>query len=165
MTVSLATLLDAPIVDDLVARAAASPRRRQNLNLHAELSDPIQRFLNAGEPGSYVRPHRHRAGRWEMFVVLRGAMDVFLFGDDGAIAQRVALRAGSGSVIEISGGTWHSFTFVAPATVGLEIKPGPYIAETDKEFAAWAPSEGEPGAERMLAWLVTAQAGERWARS
>jgi len=160
-----ATFLDPRLIDDLVARAAASPRRRQNLNLHAELSDPIQRFLNAGEPGSYVRPHRHQAARWELFAVLRGAMDVFLFGDDGAITQRVALRAGSGGVIEIAGGTWHSFAIVAPGTVGLEIKPGPYVAQSDKEFAAWAPDEGEPDAARMLAWLTHAQTSERWTRS
>jgi cupin fold WbuC family metalloprotein len=162
MTDPLATFLDARAVDALVARAAASPRRRQNLNLHAELSDPIQRFLNAGEPGTYVRPHRHQAGRWELFTALRGSMDLLLFSDDGAITMRAALDAQSGSVVEIPGGVWHCFVIRAPGTVGLEIKPGPYVAQTDKEFVDWAPAEGEPAAERIVTWLATAQIGQRW---
>jgi hypothetical protein len=47
---------------ELLSRAAASPRKRMNLNLHDEPTDPISRFLNAGIAGSYVRPHRHRIG-------------------------------------------------------------------------------------------------------
>jgi hypothetical protein len=35
-------------VGDLLLRAAASPRKRMNHNLHAELVDPINRFVNAG---------------------------------------------------------------------------------------------------------------------
>ena len=41
--------------------AAASPRQRKNHNLHQE-SDLVQRFLNVLQPGTYVRPHRHRRG-------------------------------------------------------------------------------------------------------
>jgi cupin fold WbuC family metalloprotein len=162
MTDPRAMLLDQRAVDDLVARAQTSPRRRLNLNLHAQLSDPVQRFLNAGEPDSYVRPHRHQAERWELFTVLRGRMDVFLYADSGAIRQRATLAAGSGCVIEIAGGTWHSFAIMAAGTVALELKPGPYVASSDKEFAAWAPDEGAADAARYLAWLTDAAIGQRW---
>jgi len=128
--------LDAPTIDALVARAAAAPRRRLNLNLHSALADPIQRFLNAGAPGSYIRPHRHAAPRWELFAALRGAIDVILFDEGGAVARRHRLEAGSGNLVEIPGGTWHSFVFAAPGSVALEVKPGPYVAATDKEMAA-----------------------------
>jgi cupin fold WbuC family metalloprotein len=56
---------------DLLSRAAAVSRKRMNLNLHSELSDPIGRFLNAGLAGTYMRPHRHRIGKWELVSVLR----------------------------------------------------------------------------------------------
>ena len=50
-----------PIDTDLLAAvceaAAASPRLRSNHNLHG-LGDLVQRFLNALQPGTYVRPHR-----------------------------------------------------------------------------------------------------------
>lgn len=153
-------LLDAGMIDDLVMRARAAPHRRLNLNLHPELSDPIQRFLNAGEPGSYVRPHRHRPGRWELVTVLRGRVDAVLFGESGSVTRRHALHPGNG--IEIPGGTWHSFVFVESGTVALEIKPGPYDAALDKQFAAWAPAEGAARADACARWIATAQAKESW---
>ena len=55
------------------------PRRRTNLNLHEEPSDPINRFLNAGLLGTYVRPHRHRIDKWELLNVLQGRLDVVIF--------------------------------------------------------------------------------------
>lgn len=160
MTDPSSIFLDQSALDDLVARAQRSPRRRLNLNLHADLADPIQRFLNAGEPGSYIRPHRHVPQRWELFAVLRGGIDLMLFTDDGTVTQRRALR--SGGVVEIPGGTWHSFVFAAPGSVTLEIKPGPYVAQSDKEFAAWAPREEEEAAARCAEWLATAREGQRW---
>jgi cupin fold WbuC family metalloprotein len=149
-------------IDALIARALAAPRRRVNLNLHATPADPIQRFLNAGDPESYVRPHRHAAARWELCCALRGGIDAILFADDGTIARRHALASGGAGLIEIPGATWHSFVFAAPGSVALEVKPGPYIAASDKEFAPWAPAEDDPASARCLRWLAQASVGERW---
>jgi cupin fold WbuC family metalloprotein len=129
MTETTLQRIDARMMDELAARAQASPRRRQNLNLHPQLDDPIQRFLNAGEPDTYIRPHRHRPAYWELVTVLRGRIDALLFDDHGVVIQRHAMLAGSG--IEIPGATWHSFVFVEPGTVALEVKPGPYDAQRD----------------------------------
>lgn len=95
--------------------------------------------------------------------MLRGQIDLLRFSEDGSVVQRVELRAGTGNLVEIPGGCWHSFCFMTRGTVALEIKPGPYVALTDKEFAAWAPREGELGAARYVSWLETARPGERWA--
>ena len=156
--------LDAAAIDAFVARAAAAPRRRLNLNLHSSLADPIQRFLNAGEPGSYIRPHRHAVPRWELFAALRGRIDVLLFDESGAVVWRHRLDAGGGNLVEIPGGTWHSFVFAAPGSVALEVKPGPYVAETDKEMAAWAPEESDAAAPGCARWLATARPGDIWRR-
>jgi hypothetical protein len=59
-------IVTAHTIVELLSRAAASPRKRANLNLHTELSDPTNRFLNAGLSGTYVRPHCHRIGKWEL---------------------------------------------------------------------------------------------------
>ncbi|HHS84277.1 MAG TPA: cupin fold metalloprotein, WbuC family, partial [Gammaproteobacteria bacterium] len=65
--------IDEKVLQELQKRAADSARKRTNLNLHQTLEDPVQRFLNAIEPGSYVRPHRHNTPlRWELFVALSG---------------------------------------------------------------------------------------------
>ncbi len=155
------TIIGSEALDDLVRKARASPRRRMNLNLHAAPSDPIQRLLNAAEPGTYVRPHRHAAGRQELTLVLRGAADVLLFADDGALAERVPL-ASDGALVEIPGGCWHAAVVRSPGTILMEVKPGPYDPATDKEFAAWAPQEGEAAGEALRRWYATAAPGERW---
>ena len=35
-----------------------------------------------------------------------------------------------------------------------EVKPGPYSAANDKDFAPWAPREGEPGVAAYLESLL-----------
>jgi cupin fold WbuC family metalloprotein len=152
----------AETMDELVARAAASQRRRTNLNLHEAPGDPINRFLNVGVAGTYVRPHRHAVGRWEMFVALRGRLDVVTFAADGIVAERLALTPDARPIVEIAGGAWHTILSMTPSTVVLEIKPGPYDGKADKIFADWAPSEGGEWAGEWLRWLEAAAAGDRW---
>jgi cupin fold WbuC family metalloprotein len=149
-------------ITDLLSRAAAVSRKRMNLNLHAELSDPIGRFLNAGLAGTYVRPHRHPVSRWELVSVLQGRLDVVTFASDGVINDRLALGPEGARLAEIPGGDWHSFVFHAPAAVVLEIKPGPYEPQLDKEFANWAPPEDHPAATSFVTWLETAAVYDEW---
>jgi hypothetical protein len=52
--------------------------------------------------------------------------------------------------------------FYAPAAIILEVKPGPYEPELDKEFARWAPEEGTPVSASFVTWLEFASVGDRW---
>ena len=45
-------VIDNKILDNLTARAKASPRLRMNLNFHQSLDEKCHRFLNAVEPVS-----------------------------------------------------------------------------------------------------------------
>lgn len=161
-TATFMKLIDRPLLAALAETAAQAPRRRQNHNLHPELADPVQRLLNAVQPGSYVRPHRHAADRWELFLALQGAFVVLTF-DGEQVASRTELRAGGEVVaLEIPGGTLHAVAALTPDSVFFETKPGPYAALSDKDFAAWAPAEGEAGAAELERWYHAAQVGERW---
>jgi cupin fold WbuC family metalloprotein len=152
----------ADMISELLARAAEAPRKRINLNLHAHPSDPTNRFLNAGMAGSYVQPHRHRSDRWELVSVLRGRLDLVIFTPDGEITRRLMLDSNGAALVEIPGGAWHTFVFRAPGAAVLEVKPGPYVPDLDKEFAAWAPAEGDAEAAPFLGWLEHAAVGEAW---
>jgi cupin fold WbuC family metalloprotein len=156
------------VTDDLLEalsnKAAASPRRRANENLHPELADPVQRFLNALEPGTYLRPHRHvaPAAKWELFVALRGSVAVLLFDDAGRVAARTEVNAqGPVRAVEVSPGEWHSLVALEPGTVVFEFKQGPYAATSDKDFVAWAPVEGAPGVARLVRAFEKAKRGDR----
>jgi hypothetical protein len=45
---------------------------------------------------------------------------------------------------------------LTPHAICYEVKPGPYIASNDKDFANWAPQEGDPGVEPYLDQLLSA---------
>ena len=142
------TLIDARLIDEVSAQAAASPRRRKNFNFHAQESAPASRLLNAIEPDSYVQPHRHLdPAKDETLVVLRGAVGLVVFDDRGAILQHTALRAGTGAIgVDIPHATWHTFVGLEPGSVIFEAKAGPYQPLGREEKARWAPAEGDPSA-------------------
>lgn len=156
--------IDRDSLRDLSARAAGAPRRRANLNLHASHDESVQRLLNALEPGTYVRPHRHDgAGHWELLALLSGAVEVLVFDDHGRVTARFELEAGGAlPVVELPGDTWHTLAAPRPGTVLLEVKAGPYVPGTGTRFADWAPPEAEAGAARLEQWLRAARVGERY---
>jgi cupin fold WbuC family metalloprotein len=155
-------IVNTDTISDLLLRAAASPRKRMNHNLHTELVDPINRFVNAGISGTYIRPHRHRMGKWEMVSVLEGVVDLVLFTESGRVKNRLSLGLKNIAIAEIPGGEWHSFVFHKPSAVMLEVKPGPYEPQDDKEFADWAPLESDANATLFVRWLEKAELGEEW---
>lgn len=145
----------------LTAAAHGSARRRQNLNLHPALADPVQRLLNAFEPSTYVRPHRHAApGKWELFAWLAGRAVVLGFSDDGEVTERVEIDATT-PLAEIPAGCWHTLAALEPGTVLLEVKPGPYAPLVPEGFAAWSPADGTPPAVALEQWFRHARVGAR----
>jgi cupin fold WbuC family metalloprotein len=130
---------------DAVAQAGrGSPRKRHIVRFH-ELDELFQRMLNAVEPGSYVRPHRHLdPGKTEVFVALRGRALIVRFDGEGAPLEGVVISAeGPVRGIEIPIGAWHALMSLESGTVLYEAKEGPYVATTDKDFAEWAPPESD----------------------
>jgi cupin fold WbuC family metalloprotein len=158
MTVQRITRTD---LDQLAGVAQRATRRRQNRNLHAALTDPVQRLLNALEPGTYVPPHRHAApAKWELMVLLTGRAVLLTFNDAGVVLERVDLDIRT-PVIEIPPAIWHTLTALDPQTVLLEVKPGPYVPVVPSDVAPWAPAEGSPGATALEHWCRTATPGDR----
>ncbi len=149
------TLINDELLAEVVNASRISPRKRMILPLHKEGDDLLQRMLNALQPGSYIRPHRHASDRGESLIVLRGVLIYFTFNEQGTLESTTQLEAGSAQFgIDIEGGVWHSFAAAEPDTVLFEVKPGPYNEEADKEFAAWAPEESSPEANAYLEALL-----------
>jgi cupin fold WbuC family metalloprotein len=148
-------LLSAELFEALVAKARASPRLRTNYNFHASMDENPHRFLNVMIRGTYVTPHRHRVPpKSESFVILEGEVAFFTFGDSGKIATTHIL--GRGTVgIDLQPGVWHTLAVLTPYAICYEVKPGPYSTTDDKEFAPWAPREGEPGVAGYLEGLIS----------
>ena len=144
-------------LDELSRSAALATRRRLNLNLHPDYADPCQRLLNAVEPDSYLRPHRHtEPAKPECFVAVRGRFHLLIFDDAGTIVERIELTpAGPVVVADVPPGAWHAIVALEPGSIFFETKPGPYTPLTDKDFAPWAPAEGS---EEAVVYLQSLRA-------
>lgn len=142
--------VDRQLLDDLSRKARASQRQRMNHNLH-QYEDRVQRMLNALEPHTYVRPHRHLdPPKFETFVILRGKTAVLIFNDAGTLENCIVLSPSGTCAVDIPPGYWHSLVALESGTVVMEAKDGPYVASTDKDFAGWAPRENS---REAAAWL------------
>ncbi|MDR2765050.1 MAG: WbuC family cupin fold metalloprotein [Tannerella sp.] len=134
-------LINDSLLDETTAGAKCSPRLRMNCNFHEDLNDPVNRLLNAMEPGTYLRPHRHcHPDRHEIFLLLRGKVALFLFDGEGNITDTVVfdpLRGNYGG--EIPAGTWHGLLVLETGTVLYEIKQGPFAPLTPDNLAPWSP--------------------------
>lgn len=140
------------LVDKVSAEAKKSSRKRMNYNFHEQASDPLQRLLNAMEPGTYVRPHKHESpDKREVFFVVRGRLLVIQFDENGIIVDHVILDYNTGAVAaEIRERTFHTVISLQEGTVAYEVKDGPYDVTDDKNFATWAPEEGSSNAQAYL---------------
>ena len=144
------------LLSELSQKAAQLPRKRLNLNFHEELADPINRMLNAFEPGTYIQPHKHEnPDKREVFIILKGALVVVIYDESGNPIDFVLLDPQKGTyAIEIPPRVWHSVISLESGTVVYEIKDGPYLPIPDKNFASWAPKEGDPNCDEYLARLT-----------
>lgn len=85
--------------------------------------------------------------------MLIGKVACFRFSESGEVEEtHILAQDGDVRAVDIRPGIYHTFIALAPSAV-LEIIQGPYHADTRKQFASWAPREGEPGAAEYLARL------------
>ena len=130
----------------------ASPRRRMLFPMHRANADVVQRMLNFMQLGSYIRPHWHpREFASETIVVMEGELGFLTFDDEGTFVT--THRLPTGGLIDIEAKTWHGWVVLAPNTVILEIKRGPFN-EDDKVYADWAPEEDSDEAQDYLDTLT-----------
>ncbi|MGI8960195.1 MAG: WbuC family cupin fold metalloprotein [Bryobacteraceae bacterium] len=148
-------LLDSELFEELIEQARQSPRLRTNHNFHVSMEDNPHRFLNVMLKGTYIPPHRHREPpKPESFLVLSGELAFFTFDASGQVETLHGLgRDPIG--IDIQPGVWHTLAVLSEHAICFEVKPGPYSAMNDKDFATWAPREGDPNAPEYLEQLIS----------
>ena len=149
-------IINDDLIKPITIKANDSPRRRMNFNFHQQLDDPLQRMLNCLEPGTYIQPHKHEnPDKCEAFILLKGKALVVEFDNDGHVTSHALLEAGTGTYgAEIAPRVYHCIIAMEPGSVVYEVKNGPYSPLDDKNFASWAPKEGEEGCRRYLENLV-----------
>ena len=145
-------------IASLTENARQSSRFRQHCNIHKSYDDPCQFLFNAIEANSYIHPHRHSLDpKVEYLVAIRGYFALVTFFDDGNIqyidhfgseAYQNDQRVGFGVVVPPE--IWHTVIALAPDSVLIEAKSGPFSINTAKELAQWAPKDGSDEATFFL---------------
>ena len=115
------------VLDDLIARAKASPRLRMNMDLRNGPEDSSQRMLNALEVGTRVPIHRHKYTS-ETIVCVRGrVVEEFYDELERICMESIELSPGGPNVaINVPAGQWHTVRALESGSVLLEMKDGKY---------------------------------------
>lgn len=144
--------IDTAFINPVSQKAKTAARKRINYNFHPVPEDTLQRMLHAMEPDTYVQPHKHEnPDKVEAFFCLRGRVLVVEYDAKGNIIDHIILDSKSGNYgCEIPKRTWHSIICLEPDTVIYEVKDGPYDPADDKNYADWAPKEGEVGTQQFI---------------
>ena len=137
------------LIGSLIDEAKANSRRRKHKNLHADYQEACQRFFNAIEPGSYLRPHCHGSCQGaETLIAIKGLLAFMVFGSEGEVqavhlfgAGNHAEEPGVAVGVEVQPGQWHTVISLESGSILLEMKGGPFNPEAPKYFASWAPEE------------------------
>lgn len=124
-------IIDNKILDELTAKAKASPRLRCNLDLRNTADDQSQRMLNAIEPGTEMPIHRHRSSS-ETCVCVRGHFVEYFYDATGHLTDTIDMLPG-GTILNIEKGQWHSLKSLESGTVLLEAKNGKWEAMKEED--------------------------------
>jgi cupin fold WbuC family metalloprotein len=146
--------LDQSLFAELAEKATANPRGRQHHNFH-EMDEPCHRMAVGMQPSTYIPPHRHlSADKAECLLVLKGALGLLVFDDDGQLLDKRRMEAGGECQgVDLPPGVFHGLVVLAPDTLMFECKAGPYRAVSEAELAHWAPREGEAGVAEYQTWM------------
>ncbi|MDR2120746.1 MAG: WbuC family cupin fold metalloprotein [Tannerella sp.] len=150
------TIINNQLLDATTEKAKQSPRLRMNCNFHKTPDAPINRLLNAMEPETYLRPHRHcNPDKDEIFLLLRGRVAILIFDDAGNVTEQVVLDPRQGCYGgEIPAGVWHGLLVLESGSVIYEVKQGPFAPLSPDNMAPWAPPvEDAEGARRYMDML------------
>jgi cupin fold WbuC family metalloprotein len=139
--------IDESFAAPLIDKAANSGRRRTIHNFHKDYSDTLQRMMNVMNKDTYIQPHKHEdPDKREAFIIFKGKGVVVEFNDDGEIADYFILDPAKGKYgCEVAERTWHTVICLEDNSIFYEVKDGPYNPADDKNFATWAPKEGDNG--------------------
>lgn len=152
--------IDSKILDDLKQKAAHSEMRRIRLCLHDSPDALVHEMINVFYKDSYIRPHRHPAGKPETYHMLEGEMLTLIFNDTGEVLRKIHLSEKGKEhpfLIRTTAGIWHMPIPLSSQVVFKETFTGPFVKETDVEYASWSPAEND--AEKVAVYMRSLKAG------
>lgn len=129
------------MINILLHDAYISPRKRAHLNIHESFTDVIQKTMIACCKETYISPHYHQhEHQKELFIRLTGRFLLIIFDQKGMVTNIINVDE-SNPVYEIRPRVIHTILALDEINLILEIKEGPFIEGSAKEFPEWSPLE------------------------
>ena len=146
--------IDKQLIRDLLDKALANPRLRQNMDLRNSSEDNSQRMLNALMPGTVVPIHRHPMSN-ETVICLSGKLIEIIYEEDdtatdfpmGMDVQDIPsdrrLKEAARYVLDpslsnygcvVPAGAWHTVEVLEPSII-FEAKDGAYGKDGSETLA------------------------------
>ena len=127
-------LINKELLSEVCERAKNSERLRMNHNFHDNLTSPVQRLLNALQPGTNVPIHRHQQTA-ETYIILQGRIKVLFYNDSQNIEEVITLDVSTNNFgVHIPAGQWHTIEVLTPDSVIFEVKDGPYFPIKEEDI-------------------------------
>lgn len=147
-------------IDELVAMAARSPKRRARICAHKDDLASIQEMIILINRDSYIGPHRH-ANKCESFHLITGSADIVVFKDDGTIEKVIPFSHDQAFFYRLDTQRYHTIVVRSENIVFHEVTNGPFVRNAT-EYASFAPVEGFGDVEayrkkldgQIAAWLA-----------
>ena len=137
-------------INDFFNSAEVSPRHRQAMLLHKK-GDEFNHVYNFMLFNSYMQPHLHPGQeKIECIYLIHGKIKIIFFDDTGKIKNIVLLEKEKEDFVNVPAYTWHTYVIMTNQAITYETMSGIYDPNTWKNFAAWAPPEGN---EEALMYL------------
>lgn len=148
-------IINKQTLNQLSELARTNPRLRKNWNIHPNDDFPAHRLLNAMEPASYIRPHRHLdPNKDETFIIVRGKLGILIFDDGGNVVETLLLDASGDNIgADIPAGVFHTAVSLQEGTIFFEAKAGPFRMLTEEEKASWSPEDGTAEVDAYLNFM------------
>lgn len=137
-------------ISQLIGEAFKSDRLRHHLSLHHSHDDLVQRVVIALVKGTYIPPHYHEMPRqWELFSIMHGNVDIYLFDHNGKVTDILTLGEASGNYFfTVEPNVCHTVICRSDYAVVMEVKEGPFNPKTAKVLPSWSHPENYDSSTR-----------------
>ena len=113
------------LLEELLAKADTSDRKRMNYDLRTSAIDHSQRMLNALLPETIVPIHRHPSSN-ENVLLICGKLVEIIYDAEGNETERILLDPTIGNFgCVVPAGAWHTVEVLEPSVI-YEAKDGKY---------------------------------------
>lgn len=133
--------VDRDLIDE-IRKMALETGDNVRMSLHGGPESSFHEMIIFQHRDKYYRPKKH-VDKAKSFHMIEGTMAVFVFNDDGSLADACVLDGKERFIYRVEAGLYHTDIPLTPFVVHHESTLGPFKGTDDRVFAPWSPDDGD----------------------